>query len=91
MRFLILILLLFLGAIQYRLWAWNDGVRELWRMEQAVVRQREENAALAERNRVLAAEVADLKKGGVAVEERARRELGLIAEGETFYQIVAER
>jgi len=90
-RFLILILLLFLGAIQYRLWAWNDGVRELWRMEQSVARQRADNAGLAERNRVLAAEVADLKKGGVAVEERARRELGLIAEGETFYQIVTPR
>ena len=34
------------------------------------------------------AEVADLKLGLTAVEERARNDLGMIAANETFYQVV---
>ena len=36
----------------------------------------------------LAAEVLDLKKGTVAIEERARTDLGMVGKGETFYQVV---
>jgi cell division protein FtsB len=43
---------------------------------------------LRQRNRALQAEVLDLKKGLDAVEERARSELGMIKEGEVFYQVV---
>jgi cell division protein FtsB len=39
---------------------------------------------------VLAAEVQDLKSGLDAIEERARSELGMIKEGETFFQIIEE-
>jgi cell division protein FtsB len=35
----------------------------------------------------LAAEVSDLKQGTEAIEERARYELGMIREGEVFFQI----
>lgn len=41
-----------------------------------------------ERNRVLMAEVQALKNGFDAVEARARTDLGMIAEGETFYLVV---
>ncbi len=60
-------------------------VREL---ERAIAAQREENESLRERNRALEAEVNDLKTGLDAIEERARSELGMIREGETFYQVV---
>ena len=50
--------------------------------------QKVENAQLKERNQTLAAEVADLKQGYEAIEERARYDLGMIKEGETFYQVV---
>ena len=36
----------------------------------------------------LAAEVVDLKQGLDAIEERARNELGMIKDGETFIQVV---
>jgi cell division protein FtsB len=74
--------------LQYRLWMSPDGVRELGRLEEAVAKQRTENEALRSRNAQLAAEVRDLKKGNTALEERARSDLGMIANNETFYQVV---
>jgi cell division protein FtsB len=76
--------------LQYRLWMSADGVRELGRLEQAVGAQRAENERLANRNAQLAAEVRDLKKGVTALEERARSDLGMIADNETFYQVVPQ-
>ncbi len=76
--------------LQYRLWMSADGVRELGRLEEAVQKQRAENETLANRNAQLAAEVRDLKKGVTALEERARSDLGMIADNETFYQVVPQ-
>ncbi|RMN92468.1 Cell division protein FtsB [Pseudomonas cannabina] len=42
---------------------------------------------MQERNRVLDAEVLELKKGLETVEERARHELGMVKDGETLYQL----
>ncbi len=44
-----------------------------------------------ERNQQMVAEVADLKAGMAAIEERARSELGMIGRNETFYQVVPAR
>ena len=60
-------------------------------MQHDVQAQKEENSRLADRNRVLEAEVGDLKDGVAAIEERARNELGMIKKGETFYQIVGDK
>ena len=77
--------------LQYRVWFSEDGVREVTRLKQGVLRQQAENAQLTERNRQLAAEVRDLKTGMDALEERARSDLGMIARNETFYQVVPTR
>jgi|TARA_B100001094_G_C17433170_1_gene440095 cell division protein FtsB len=50
--------------------------------------QQDFNEKLKERNRFLEVEVVDLKTGTEAIEERARFELGMIGEGETFYLMV---
>jgi cell division protein FtsB len=81
-------LLVALLALQYRLWVSGNGMREVWRLEQAIATQQHENDALAARNRELAAEVRDLKDGHAALEERARTDLGMIGANETFYQVV---
>jgi cell division protein FtsB len=88
MRLLIAMLLAALVLLQFRLWLSDEGLREVWRLEAEVERRTQENGRLALRNSALEAEVLDLKQGLVAAEERARSELGMIQEGETFYQIV---
>gem|GEM_PF-982442 len=74
--------------LQYRLWFTGNGVSEVLRMKSAVAAQESENVHLSERNRQLSAEVRDLKQGFVALEERARTDLGMIASNETFFQVI---
>ena len=66
-------------------------MHELTRLSEAVERQKADNAEAVERNKQLIAEVADLKAGMAAIEERARSELGMIGRNETFYQVVPVR
>lgn len=85
---LLLALALLLGALQYKLWYGNAGQRAVVALHAQVAAQEAENSKLQARNDALAAEVADLKSGGAAVEERARSELGLVQPGETFYRVI---
>jgi len=78
------ILLSLTVLLQYRIWLSDDGVSEAYRLKVAVDQQTDTNAELRRRNEQLAAEVADLKSGLTAIEERARSELGMIATGESF-------
>jgi cell division protein FtsB len=88
LRIVLLVLIALLAWLQYRLWFGNGGAREVAALEQQVAQQKRQNAGLRERNAALAAEVADLKSGEAAIEERARSELGMIKPGETFYRVV---
>ena len=88
MKFLAAGLVIVLVLLQYRLWLGDGGMREVHRLRAEIEVQREQNRELKERNRTLAAEVQDLKKGTVAIEERARTDLGMVGRGETFYQVV---
>ena len=85
---LLLALALLLAALQYKLWYGNGGQREVETLRAQVAAQGAENRKLQARNDALAAEVADLKAGGEAVEERARSELGMVKPGETFYRVI---
>ncbi len=90
MRWLVWLLIVLLVLLQYRLWVGDGSFAEVWDLYQQVEVQREKNQQLRERNQALEAEVQDLKQGLGAIEERAREELGMIKEGETFYQIIEE-
>ncbi|MGD8430861.1 MAG: cell division protein FtsB [Ectothiorhodospiraceae bacterium] len=90
MRLLIGCLVALLLVLQGRLWFGDGSVPKAHRLQQAVADQRAENDQLRERNQALEADVGDLKNGLSAVEERARRELGMVKSGETFYQVVVE-
>jgi cell division protein FtsB len=89
MRFFVVILAVALILLQYRLWLSDQGMREVTRLQAAVATQESVNREQRERNRQLEAEVADLKGGMSALEERARSELGMVGNSETFYQIVS--
>ena len=84
-------LLCLLLVLQVRLWISSGGFSEVSRLRSQVELQTHENEELAERNERLAAEVEDLQRGVGAVEERARSDLGLIGEDETFYVFSEER
>mgnify|MGYP001821541912 CR=1 FL=1 len=88
MRWLLGILILLLLLLQYRLWVGEGSLAEVVSLQQEIARQRAELSRLEARNRALQAEVADLKEGLDALEERARSELGMIKQGEVFYQVI---
>ena len=83
-----IILVLLLALLQFRLWTGHGSLPDVWRLQAAEQAQARENGELQQRNQSLAAEVQDLKQGLVAVEERARSEMGMVMPGETFFQIV---
>lgn len=91
MRLFILVFAGLLVLLQHGLWMTDGGLREVWQLEAALSEQTEINRSLASRNAALEAEVLDLKQGLDAVEERARAELGMVREDETFYQITPYR
>ena len=43
---------------------------------------------LEEQNRIIALEVEELKSGDGLIEERAREQMGMIKQGETFFMVV---
>ena len=90
MRVLIWLLVILLVLLQYRLWVGDGSLAEVWGLYRQVETQKAENRELRERNQALEAEVKDLKQGLGAIEERAREELGMIRDDETFYQIIQE-
>ena len=90
MRWLALVFIALIAALQYPMWLGKGGwlqVRELGR--QLETRQAA-NAALKARNDALDAEVRDLKTGSEAIEERARSELGMVRSDEVFFQVQSE-
>lgn len=80
-------LLLVLGGLQYRLWVGEGSLAQVTELKRQIAEQRGENERLLERNRLMEAEVMELKEGMETVEERARHELGMLKEGETLYQL----
>ncbi|MFB2538924.1 MULTISPECIES: septum formation initiator family protein [unclassified Acinetobacter] len=86
-RVLIVLSLIIFLALQYALWFGENGHLEQKQLRKQIAIQQEQNLELAERNRVLSAQVFDLKNGTSTVEEFARLDLGLIKPNETFVQM----
>ena len=76
--------------LQVRLWGGEGSLAHVDSLSQRVALKNETNESRRQRNRVLVAEIKDLKNGLDAVEELARSEFGLIRDGETFFLIVDE-
>jgi cell division protein FtsB len=87
-RTLLVILVIAGLGLQAKLWFSDDGYRKTLKLRAAVAEQIALNESLRERNAALDAEVINLKQGVDAAEERARTDLGMIGQRETFYQVV---
>lgn len=88
MRVFTAILLILLVLLQYRLWFGKNSVPDYLILKENVVRQQNTNTKLQQRNKLLFADTDDLKLGLEAVEERARNELGMIKNNETFFRLI---
>lgn len=87
MRWLTVGLLAAIGLLQYPLWVGKGGWLKVWEYDRQLQVQKDATRKLEIRNAGLDAEVRDLKQGYEAIEERARFELGMIRQDETFVQI----
>ena len=87
MRWLAVGLLAIIGLLQYPLWLGKGGWLKVWEYDRQLQAQKEVTRKLEIRNAGLDAEVRDLKQGYDAIEERARFELGMVKQDETFVQI----
>ena len=90
MRWLLWLLVVLFVLLQYKLWVGDGSLAEVWDLYRQTELQKQENQRLQERNQALEAEVEDLKQGLDSIEERAREELGMIKDDETFYHIIED-
>ncbi|TCM64513.1 cell division protein FtsB [Acinetobacter calcoaceticus] len=79
--------MIIIAVLQYHYWSGEGGYLPHQTLLQQIQDQTDKNEELKERNRILAAEVYDLKNGAEAIEEHARLDLGLIKPHETFVQM----
>lgn len=90
MRIFALVLLIVFSWLQHTLWLSKNGIADYYDVNNEIKIQQQVNEKLHLRNAKMFAEIDDLRQGLDAIEERARHELGMIKEGETFYRIIGE-
>jgi len=88
MKLAIVILLILLIGLQYRLWVGDGSLSEVVQLNADLQRQQRLIDSLSLRNKVLESRVIDLQNGTSAIEELARKDLGMIKKDEVFFQIV---
>ncbi len=88
MKILIGVLILLLIGLQYKLWIGDGSLSEVVQLSRELDIQKEKLRLLEEKNRILEAQVLDLQSGLDAFEEKARNDLGMIKQGETFIQLI---
>lgn len=73
--------------LQYRLWVGEGSIAHIKELKHEIIKQQTDNAQLNSRNQALAVEIESLKRGS-SIEDRARRDMGMIRKEETFVLIV---
>ena len=90
MKWALFFLVFLFILLQFKLWVGDGSMVDVTELRKEIREQQAENVQLRARNEELEAEVKDLKEGLEAIEERARADLGMIKEGETFYHVIKE-
>ncbi|MEI8237364.1 MAG: cell division protein FtsB [Methylococcaceae bacterium] len=88
MKIIVIILLVIIVQLQYRLWFGDGSVNEISAYQKRLNEVKLQVEEKKHRNEMLYAEVLDLRKGQESIEERARDELGMIKNGETFVEVI---
>ena len=88
MRWLLVILLVLFAGLQFRLWVGEGSLAHRAELNRQLEDQELENQTLRERNALIATDVESLKNNLSAIEEKARADLGMIKQGETFYLVI---
>ncbi len=91
MKLLMCLGFLAIVGLQHHYWRGDAGHLAVVELTGEIDDERRTNDRLEWRNRLLAAEIAALKDGLDAVEARARTDLGMVAQGETFFLVVDGR
>lgn len=91
MRWLLVGLTALLLLLQYRLWLASGGISEAVRLQTQIEAERARNAELAARNALLEQQILELQQGTSVIEQRAREDLGLIKDGEVYFQFAEDR
>lgn len=81
-------MLLIIALLQQRLWLGDGSIKEIEDYQDRLVALKKDVEEKKQRNDALKAEILDLKDGQEALEERAREEMGMIRDGETFFQVI---
>lgn len=71
-----------------RLWFGTGSYPDIWSLEQQIAEQTQANTEQEARNERLSEDVANIGRDDVAIEGHARSELGMVKEGEIFYQVI---
>ena len=88
MKYILIALVIIFAFLQYDFWFAKDGVLGVLHLKQNISELKTANEAVTKYNMQLTSEIADLKRGGAAIEHRARSDLGMIKQNEVFYQII---
>ena len=83
-------LLVLLIVLQYKLWFQEGGYFYNRQLEKQLQSMQDENERLRERNRELSKKILLIKDDMDTIESYARRNLGMIKEGETFVVLVKD-
>ncbi len=88
MKSLIAVLIVMLIGLQYKLWFGDGSLSEVVQLSRELEIRKQKLHELEQRNSILEAQVLDLQNGLDAFEEKARNDLGMIKQGETFIQLI---
>lgn len=88
MRWLMVFLVAILVLLQMRLWFGEGSISNKIALDRQWETQQQINQEHKLRNRLIAQEVQSLKTNLDSLEEKARKDLGMIKDGEVFYLVI---
>lgn len=87
-KIVFIVFFLSLVLIQYKIWFNPQGLSETLELKKFIHKQETINAQEQQKNVNLKKSIDKFKQNNSDVEDRARNDLGMIKQGETFYQVI---